>query len=182
MAMNPVLIQAKLEAEAAIKIGVKNPKPYGGPHLKVKLNSCQFLLESNHTPPKDVYKDTYYDSIHEDNMPAVLMHFYHHRHPRGDVGGASSTGGSGVIKPWDAKLTVYMKNGEFYKAMIQDAIDVMNTSAPNYAYYRESLYHAVMYAREFKFVRSDNKAEEYLIKNDIELGEVVATLFQKTTF
>lgn len=177
MSANPTLFKAVQEAEAARKSGVKNPKPYGGSHRNVRLNSCQFLLESNHTPPKDVYKSSPYSSIDEQDMPAILMHFYHHRHPRGDVGGASSTGGSGVMKAWDSRLDGFMQAGEFYKAMKQDFIDVMNTSHPNSDYYKEALGKAAEYARNFKFVRSDNNTEEYLIKDDKEYLEVLSVIF-----
>jgi hypothetical protein len=42
-------------------------------------------------------------------MPAVSMQFYNHRNPRGRLGGASSTGGSGVQKDWASEVI----KGEF---------------------------------------------------------------------
>lgn len=168
-------------------------KSVGGRHGSVKAYSKQFEAESNHTPPKDVYKGSPYSLIVEDDMPAMSMLFYHHRNPSSKsatvskeldgpsflLGGASSTGGSGVNKGWGAELSVYMMNGEFYKAMAQDIKDILNTVHPNYALYQEALGQAAMYARKFFFTRSDNGNKETLIKDDNELGEVLRAIFSR---
>ena len=156
------------DARDAWKPGASNPQPTGGPHKDVQKVSEQYKWESNHTPPKDAYKDTPYEWVNEFDMPAVSMHFYNHRNARGRLGGASSTGGSGVQKDWAETLRGYMKNKEFYKAMALDAIDILNTTHPNREYYQAALVKAADYARDAGLIDQDG----HLIVIGVIMGQL----------
>ena len=164
----------------------------GGRHGDVKAYSKQFEIESNHTPPKDVYVGSPYSGIAEDDMPAISMLFYHHRNPSSKsanlskefggpgflLGGASSTGGSGINKDWAELLSPSMKAGEFYKAMALDIKDLLNTVHPNYAIYQNACLAAAYYARNFLFTRSDNFTQETLIKDGNEYEVVLKAIYR----
>ena len=125
-------------------------------------------------------------------MPAISMLFYHHRNPSSKsaevskglggpaflLGGASSTGGSGVHKGWAEMLSPFMKSGEFYKAMALDIKDLLNTVHPNYEIYQKACLEAAYYARKFLFTRSDNGKQETLIKDDNEFEVVLKAIYR----
>src|SRR5262249_9750691 len=117
------------------------------------------------TPPQDVYKNTPFSNIPADNLPAMKMHYYHHRNPQGGIGGASSTGGN-VVRPEFNQVTHQpLRNGDLYKAVIKDAKDISNTTAPNRDFYVPSLTQSAYAARQ-----------QGLIRNDQELLEVLTSL------
>lgn len=144
--------------------------PHGGSHNKTReYNSAvrsMIYLESNHSPPEASYRGSPWESLSSGERPAHSMHYYHHRSPSGSVGGASSTGGSGVQPGWtNDTLNKHMRDGNFYLAMKLDFIDVLNTTAPNRQFYALALYRTACYAR----LRG-------LIKNEEEFSDVVSVL------
>jgi hypothetical protein len=150
----------------------------GGRHGDVKQFSLKFSRESNHVPPQEAYRghNNPYATVPVDDMPAVSMNFYNHRNPRGQLGGASSTGGSGVNKGWVDLLLKHMLQANFYKAFALDALDVMNTTHPNNLYYIFALRDAALWAQQCKFTRADTGQQETLIRDDKELEYVFDVL------
>ena len=146
------------DSRGAWQIGTDNPQIVGGLHRDVKQQSQQGVWESNHIPPNASYYNTPYATIPEDERPAVSMRFYNHRNARGMLGGASSTGGSGVHSAWAAGLQKYMAAGQFYVAMAIDVMDVMNTTAPNRTYYKDGLIAAAQAAYAKKLMDENGLA------------------------
>ena len=163
-----------LEARLARRVGEKFKYPYGGAHSMVtKLNSdvrAALYLESNHSPPEASYRNSPWEHISSGDRPAHSMLFYHHRSPSGSVGGASSTGGSGVQPGWtNDNLNQHMVSGNFHLAMKQDFTDLMNTTAPNRGFYAVSLYRTALYALEKGFLRNQSEFEEVVAQLAAEM-------------
>jgi hypothetical protein len=159
-ARQDLLTRARQSAAAKDK-GAEFQYPMGGSYNDVvKFNknhrdSC--WMEANHTPAMDAYVGTpYADVTTEGNRPAHAMLFYHHRAIRGQLGGASSTGGSGINKEWSAgKIRELMKDGKFGEAMLQDMNDLTNTTFPNFGFYALALLRAAVYAKRGGLIESD---------------------------
>lgn len=110
-------------------------------------------LEANHSPPNDAYFGTpYADTTAYATRPAHAMLFYHHRSPRGSVGGLTSTGGSSFNKPWAEQLRALMVQGKFAEAMALDFNDVLGTTTPNRGFYALALHRAALYARSVDLI------------------------------
>jgi hypothetical protein len=146
------LPQRKDDAAAARVLGATFAYPMGGSYTDVakfdKAHRSDLYMEANHTPAEDAYVGTPYEGVARGDRPAHSMLFYHHRNPRGELGGASSTGGSGVNKAWSAeKIRKMMEEKRFGDAMYQDMIDLMNTTYPNRGFYALALWRAALYAK-----------------------------------
>lgn len=152
-----ILSQLALEAAAACERNARFPYSMGGSYREVVTFNAEHrsacYMEANHTPAEDSYVDTPYADLPRNDRPAHAMMYYHHRSPRGALGGASSTGGSGVNKPWSAeKIRDLMKAGKFGEAMYQDIIDLTNTTHPNQGYYALALLRAAFYAKRINLM------------------------------
>lgn len=144
-----------------------DPVSVGGRHGDVKQHSGKFVRESNHVPPKDVYHGTPYAWVPENNMPAHSLPYRDHRTPRGRVGGAAtSTGSSHVSRGYRTVLRNYMGAGEFWKAMMIDINDILNTHELNRDWHIPGLLQAAQYARDYG-----------LITNNDELNDVNFVIF-----
>ena len=170
----------KAQAKQAREIGATFDYPLGGAHGWVtaenRLLRQNLYLESNHSPPEASYRGSPWENWPSGQRPAHAMLYYHHRSPRGSVGGASSTGGSGVQSGWTGDLlNGYMRAGEFYKAMRADFIDVLNTTAPNRGYYALSLYKAAQYAHRVGLLKTDEEfADVVSVLENVMCGEPLA--------
>jgi len=147
-----ILTQRKQDAAAARVMGARFAYPMGGSYTDVAKFDAEhrgdLYMEANHTPAEDAYVGTPYAVVARGDRPAHSMLFYHHRNPRGELGGASSTGGSGVNKGWSAeKIRNLMMDGKFGEAMYQDMVDLMNTTYPNRGFYALALWRAALYAK-----------------------------------
>lgn len=171
-------LQREIRIAAARKgrnVGEVFAYPHGGSHTKTREYNSEvrsmIYLESNHSPPEASYRGSPWESLSSGERPAHSMYFYHHRSPSGSVGGASSTGGSGVQPGWtNDTLNKHMRAGNFYLAMKLDFIDVLNTTAPNRQFYALALYRTACYAR----LRG-------LIKTEEEFSDVVSVLGELMT-
>lgn len=79
------------------------------------------LVELDHTPPNDSYKNTVYSSISYNNKPAIALLYEDHR-------SKFSTGSSDYSTLQRALLNSYMKDGNFANACLIDLIDTHNVS------------------------------------------------------
>lgn len=147
--------------------GARADYPFGGAHSMVqawnKAVRSHIYLESNHSPPEASYRGSPWADVPSGERPAHSMVYYHHRSPSGSVGGASSTGGSGVQPGWTNDiLNEHMRAGNFHLAMKQDFIDLLNTTAPNRGFYALALYRTAVYARLRGFIQSDAQLEDVI--------------------
>ncbi|HSG38421.1 MAG TPA: RHS repeat-associated core domain-containing protein, partial [Thermoanaerobaculia bacterium] len=85
----------------------------GGRHGQTKKYSQKGLVESNHFPAANVYKDTPYAGISREHMPAVTMPYDAHRN-------AASTGSSHRARDWREKHRKYLRKRQFHRAMRED--------------------------------------------------------------
>jgi hypothetical protein len=152
--------------------GKEFPYAYGGAHDDVVAHNAArralINLESNHSPPNASYHGTVFDDPQHEKYipigkrPAHAMLYYHHRSPRGRLGGASSTGGSGVNQPWAATLADLVQEGKFAEAMLRDFNDILNTTAPNRSYYATALRDCLLYAKTAGLFAGQQDAYEKL--------------------
>lgn len=151
--------RAKAQASYFRQDGKRHPLPMGRDHSFVqncnRTISSDLLVESNHSPPNDCYKSSQWEKKTVGERPAHTMLFYHHRNPKSGLGGASSTGGSGVNKEHAKQLREHMTAGRFADAMAMDFKDILNTSHPNRAFYALALYRCALYARQADFISTD---------------------------
>ncbi len=139
-------------------MGAIDPVSVGGRHGTVKGHSARGVRESNHVPPKNVYRGTPYAGVAEDNMPAHSLLYRDHRTPRGRVGGAAtSTGSSDVSRGYRDVLRQYMNAGEFWKAMMIDINDVLNTHGLNRDWHIPGLMAAAQYARDSGLLNNEDE-------------------------
>lgn len=142
-------------------MGATDPVSMGGRHGTVKAHSALGARESNHVPPKNVYHGTPYAWVAEDNMPAHSIPYYDHRTPRGRVGGAAtSTGSSHISRGYRDVLRQYMAVGEFWKAMMIDINDLLNTHGLNRDWHVPGLLQAAQYARQAGLIADDDQLQD----------------------
>ncbi|MFX8770525.1 hypothetical protein ABTM91_20175, partial [Acinetobacter baumannii] len=85
------LLQRQAVANQARVKGTRFPFAFGGSYDIVaaanKKVRDDIYMESNHSPPCDAYTGTDYAAHSYGSRPAHAMLFYHHRAPRGRIGG-----------------------------------------------------------------------------------------------
>ena len=179
-----LLVEAGSAPKSANSIGYISSKGYNGEGGSYgNTFSKKYWVERNHFPPEnfyELYKESYKGSKRAKklklpneltlpdkvaDMPAVPMLYFHHRgiKPSITVGGATTTGGQAEREEWVAQLVrimggddKYMERDGFAAAMLKDAHDIMNVTAPYRDFYSKAIGQAAEYAVQQKYMTEED--------------------------